>query len=275
MQVRALHDAAGEIDGIRFEALPPERAMAYFRRLGVQVTSDYRELWSVSQRRAFTVAKLTQLDLLEKVRDLIDRAIADGISLAEFTDSVEDDLAAAGWGGELSSSRLENIYRTNLASSYSAGEWEQIAESAAARAERGKRTLLTYHAVGDERTREEHEALSGTTLPIDDPFWDECYPPIDFSCRCWVTEETDASLERDGLTVSDRPATEYVTYRNPHTEEEIRVPQGVEPGFGQRNWDTAVRDELGRRLAATSPDLRRAIRSDLPAAGVQPKGKAA
>lgn len=45
---------------------------------------------------------------------------------------------------------------------------------------------LTYRTVGDERVREEHAILEGTTLAIDDPFWSTYYPPNDWGCRCDV-----------------------------------------------------------------------------------------
>lgn len=45
---------------------------------------------------------------------------------------------------------------------------------------------LTYDAVNDERTRDEHAGLDGTTKPIDDPFWDTYYPPNGWRCRCGV-----------------------------------------------------------------------------------------
>jgi SPP1 gp7 family putative phage head morphogenesis protein len=253
--------------GFEFESMPPEQAMAYFRALGITPTWDYRELWGLEQRRAFTVAKLTQLDLLEKVHDLIDDAIAKGTSLFEFQEALTDELTDAGWGGKAISTRLENIYRTNLATAYAAGEDEQLQESAQARAARGLRTLWTYQAVGDTRTRETHQERAGTTLPAEDAWWGNNRPPIDFCCRCWVDEETDMSRE------TERPDIPNVTYRNPQTGEEISVPRGVQPGFGTRNWDSAVGDELRRRLAQAKPEIRRAVARGIDRDKLQPRAK--
>lgn len=47
---------------------------------------------------------------------------------------------------------------------------------------------LQYRTAGDNRVREEHAALNGTTLPADDPFWRSYYPPNGWMCRCNVVE---------------------------------------------------------------------------------------
>ena len=45
---------------------------------------------------------------------------------------------------------------------------------------------LQYIAVGDELTRDDHEALNGLILPINDPIWDTITPPNGYNCRCSV-----------------------------------------------------------------------------------------
>ncbi|MDE5575493.1 MAG: phage head morphogenesis protein [Bacteroidales bacterium] len=49
---------------------------------------------------------------------------------------------------------------------------------------------LEYVTARDERVREEHRALDGTILPIDDPFWTQYYPPNGWRCRCTVRKRT-------------------------------------------------------------------------------------
>jgi hypothetical protein len=41
---------------------------------------------------------------------------------------------------------------------------------------------LQYRTAGDSRVRASHAALRDTTLPIDDPFWDEYMPPNGWRC---------------------------------------------------------------------------------------------
>lgn len=264
-------DAVDLPPGFEFFALPPAEAIRYFQALGIEPTWDYREMWTAEQRRAFTVAKLTQLDLLEFAYREVDRGIAEGMSLSEFQQRMTERLDEAGWGGVLGSSRLENIYRTNLASAYSAGEWERIEASAAERAANGEVTYLEFNAVGDSRTREDHEARSGTVLPVTDPWFLENTPPLDFNCRCWLTEHTESTLARYGLKPTERPDTPPVEVENPHTGERFTVPQGVAPGFGRHNWDTAVREIYDQRMAAALPAVRRAVGWGVTEVQLQPR----
>lgn len=48
--------------------------------------------------------------------------------------------------------------------------------------------MLKYITQQDDRVRASHAAMDGTTLPIDDPFWDEFYPPNGWNCRCTVQQ---------------------------------------------------------------------------------------
>ena len=52
----------------------------------------------------------------------------------------------------------------------------------------GDRYLLQYRTAHDEKVRATHAALHGVTLPPDDPFWDEYYPPLGWNCRCTVVQ---------------------------------------------------------------------------------------
>lgn len=62
----------------------------------------------------------------------------------------------------------------------------------------GDRYLLQYRTADDEKVRAEHASLHGVTLPMDDPFWDEYYPPLGWNCRC-----TAVQVRKDKYPVSD------------------------------------------------------------------------
>lgn len=47
---------------------------------------------------------------------------------------------------------------------------------------------LQYRTAADERVRESHALLHGTTLPVDDPFWQKFFPPNGWNCRCTVVQ---------------------------------------------------------------------------------------
>lgn len=48
--------------------------------------------------------------------------------------------------------------------------------------------FLQYRTARDERVRASHRPLDRITLPADDPFWDEFFPPNGWNCRCNVVQ---------------------------------------------------------------------------------------
>lgn len=76
---------------------------------------------------------------------------------------------------------LEAEYEFAVHSSQSAANWANLQENT-------DRYWLEYRTAGDERVRQEHDALRGTCLPKNDPFWQEYYPPNGWRCRCVAVE---------------------------------------------------------------------------------------
>ena len=84
--------------------------------------------------------------------------------------------------------RIDQTYNHNYlraeynfvnASATMAAKWEEFQQD-------GDRYNLQYRTAHDDRVRPEHAALDRVTLPIDDPFWEEYYPPNGWNCRCTV-----------------------------------------------------------------------------------------
>lgn len=252
---------------IELQPLPPKEAVDYFRRKGHQVGFAWQDVWQEEHGKAFTVAKAMELDVLEDLRGAVDRAIADGTTLAQFRRELEPVLQAKGWWGRKrmgdpltgeekevqlgSPRRLRTIYQTNLRTSYATGRWEQIQRTKA------RRPYLGYVAILDERTRPQHRAWHGVVLPVDDEFWQTHYPPNGWECRCTVRQYSDRDLDRYGLRVTDRPPMPTVEYVNPRTGEVQRVPVGIDPGWGYnvgRGAEAGARHYC-ERLAKAAPDL--------------------
>lgn len=81
----------------------------------------------------------------------------------------------------------------------------QFATSAAVMADKwvtfSDRYDLQYRTASDSKVREEHQALHGITLPKDDAFWQEYYPPNGWRCRCTVVQ-----VRKDKYEESDSKA---------------------------------------------------------------------
>jgi len=76
---------------------------------------------------------------------------------------------------------LRAEYNFCQASAAMAAKWEQFQQD-------GERYNLQYRTAGDDKVRPEHAALDRVTLPIDDPFWRDYYPPNGWNCRCTVVQ---------------------------------------------------------------------------------------
>lgn len=225
-------------------ALPPTEALDFFRKKGFAIGFDWRDVWKEEQARAFTVAKAVRYDILEDIRQAVDKALAEGQTLSQFKAELTPKLKAKGWWGKGpiydgktdrlvmsqlgSSRRLSIIYDTNLRMARAAGQWQRIERVKA------RRPFLRYVAVLDGRTRPNHRDKNAFIFPVDHPFWNEWYPPNGWRCRCTVSQLSQRDLDRkDWKVTPDKdiakiPKNEFI---NPRSGEVELIPSGISPGF--------------------------------------------
>lgn len=127
------------------------------------------------------------------IKDMVDFLQEDGkvVSFSDFKAKAEQ------IGKVYNINWLKSEYNTALAQSDMAVKWSDIQR------DKERLPLLQYDAVGDERTRPAHAALDGVTLPVDDPFWDEFYPPNGWGCRCTVRQLADGELKKPTIIPND------------------------------------------------------------------------
>jgi SPP1 gp7 family putative phage head morphogenesis protein len=231
------------IGAVSLAPLPPAEAVAYFRKKGLRKSFAWQDVWQEEHARAFSVAKAMRSSVLQDIRDYLDRAIADGTTFETFVKGLRPRLEADGWWGEKdmldpltgrlvtvqtgSVRRLATIFDTNMRTAYAAGRWQRIQETKEAL------QYLRFQTVGDDRVRLEHAAWDGTTLPVDDGWWDEHYTPCDWGCRCTVVQVSADQLAREGGAATEKPvAFPERAWTNPRTGEVVRVEQGIGPGWG-------------------------------------------
>lgn len=189
---------------LTLQAKPFDEAIHFFRSKGVRLSPDgWRDVWAAENVRAFTVAKVTAMDVLEDIRGAVDQAIEKGVSLTRFRAELSETLARKGWmkypglepAGEaaLTPWRLELIYRNNVQSAYMSGRYKQMIENA------HRRPFWLYDAVDDRRTRPTHAVHDGVVRRFDHPFWDVWMPPNGHLCRCSVRALSERQLRRRGL----------------------------------------------------------------------------
>lgn len=190
--------------------LEPKLAVDYFRAKGYDITWNWQEADAAAHARSFTVAKAVRLDVLTSIHSEVDRALSTGTTERDFIKTLTPRLQEAGWWGKQmvvdsaggieevqlgSPARLATIYRTNLATTYQAGRYQQQLGST------DTHPYWQYLAIIDGNTRKSHAAMHGRVFRFDDPIWDTMYPPNDWGCRCRVRALTAEQVKRMGLTV--------------------------------------------------------------------------
>lgn len=190
--------------------LAPEEAIRYFESKGYVIGFNFHDIEPEAHAKAFTVAGVLKLDVLNDLRDGLQSVLDNGDTLAGFKKNMIPLLEQKGWigkglvadpetgeleGKQLTPRRLQTIFDTNIQSSYGAGRWAQQMENA------GDRPFLERVAVMDTHTRPKHAALNGFTARIDDPCWDFMYPPDGYGCRCRTRARSADDVEKNGLTV--------------------------------------------------------------------------
>jgi SPP1 gp7 family putative phage head morphogenesis protein len=247
--------------------LPPEKAVEYFTAKGYKLTFRWSDMLAQAHAKAFTVAKVARMDVLQDIRGAVQKSLAEGQSLGQFRDNLEPTLKAKGWWGvqkmqdpltgeeknvQLGSPRrLRTIYRENLADAYVTGDFRAAQENSA------DRPYGQWHAVHDKSTRPSHMALDGKIFPLSDPFWKTHVPgKLDWGCRCYMTTLSEQELKDEGLKPSSSAGhmSEREVLVSRATGELRKVPVYKDPLTG-----TEIPAAVGRGYnpaeAAYQPDL--------------------
>jgi len=264
-----------------FPGPAPKEAVDYIKNKGWKPGWDYRDVWREEHAVAFTVAKATQVEVLQSIRTEVERAVTDGITLREFRKSLTPTLQKLGWWGRQdqvdpltgeiknvqlgSPRRLKTIYDVNCRTARAAGQWQ--------RAERTKKALpyLLYQVGSARKHRQEHLSWNGTLLPVDDPWWDTHMPINAYGCHCHVRQVSEGEkndLMQNGIpdpaapmeinpetglptgrrkrmttpVKTDAPPVKYRDWLNKRTGETIRVPEGIDPGFDTNPGKTRLQN---------------------------------
>ena len=116
--------------------MSPEEAIAYLEGKGLRITFNWNEMLDEAHARAFTVAKVMRLDVLQDIRNGLLDALNTGKTLRQFEKVLTPLLQSKGWWDKQivvdgqgqaqevqlgNPRRLKTIYQTNLQSAYMAG----------------------------------------------------------------------------------------------------------------------------------------------------------
>jgi len=265
--------------------LSPKEAIAYFQNKGYAITWNWEALWQDAHAKAFTVAKVTRLDILQDIREAVQKALSEGKTFRWFEKELTPVLQAKGWWGKQehvdertgevtdvqlgSPWRLQTIFRTNVQTAYMAGRYAAQMQNI------DDHPYWQYVAILDSHTRPSHRAMNGKVFRYDDPFWQSYYPPNGWGCRCRVTTrssddiaarslQVETSAGKLGTTlkqVSEKTGEmrEVATYRaiDPLTRKEIIVSPDVGWSYnpGAAAWESSVTRYTGDLAALAKREL--------------------
>jgi SPP1 gp7 family putative phage head morphogenesis protein len=177
-----------------------DEAVEHFRGL-VPVTDDeYKELEASQRARAFHLASMNELAVVQLVFDELDRAIQHGTPIDAFRKVMKEKLV-----GEraIPPSQVETMFRNATQLAYNTGRWSQITNPEVT----AIRPYWMFDAVMDTRTtRLICWKLNGTIKGHDDPWWLTHYPPLHHRCRTSVRTLRRSEALRRGLTLGDPDA---------------------------------------------------------------------
>lgn len=184
--------------------LPPSDAISYLEKKGFKIGWDWHETLDNAHSRAFTVAKVARMDLLQDIRQSLISAMQQGQTLEQWKASITPTLQEKGWWGKKtvinpegreqevqlgSPRRLRTIYDTNMQSAFAAGRYKAMLAGAETR------PYWEWRHITISNPRKQHVALNGRLFRFDDPFWNVAYPPSEWGCKCRVIARSAREVE--------------------------------------------------------------------------------
>lgn len=192
--------------------LAPEKAQEYLNGKGFNLSFDYDEMQGGAHHKAFTVAKVTRVDLLNDIFTSLNEAMASGETFKDWQKRIKPTLQKKGWWGEqeitnpktgevknvyIGARRLRTIFNTNMRVAYSVQRHDTMRKLQ-------HEEYWRYSSMFLPNSRDEHEKIDGTLLHRDDPFWLTNYPPNGWSCKCKVRAYSAAQAKKKGMTINKK-----------------------------------------------------------------------
>ncbi len=220
-------------------------------------TDSYIEGQGIVQDVAFTVAA-AKGQLLQDIRDAMDRSISNGESIDKFlvrfnniAASYTDDWPLKGgnsWRGAL-------IYQQNIRQAYNAGRHVQMTDPDVMKL----RPYWQWKHGNSEAPRLTHLALDGKVFPADSlPF----HPPAGFNCLCTVHSLSQRDVEKRGLEVQALQMGQSIDVVDPSNGQTRTVTLQPDKGF-DRIPGKSTSEQRAKLLERLDPELRKSVESEI------------
>lgn len=187
---RMLKRGGCEADGV-FSSKSPSGASDDFN-FEIDWTLEDTKALHAFRAETFIVAGVTSQSMLDMIKSEAEKAFTQGTTFQEF----QENLKLKGFEPD-NPYHLRTNFQQAIKSARASAEWKDIQDT------KEIFPYLRYVTMQDDAVRDEHRALDGIVRHVDDPFWDEYYPPNGWGCRCGkeqLTEEEangDPGIKRD------------------------------------------------------------------------------
>lgn len=182
--------------GDEFTLRPFEEAIADFQGREAVTKDVWLRMTGEERKRAFTVAYLAKLDMVEAVQSELQRSLEEGTDLRHFRKLMRLRFEERGWS-PLNPTHVETVFRTNVVGSYARGRRAQMTQPLMLKL----RPFWQIFTVADARRRPTHGAMHGKAVRAEDPFWTRAPLPWGFNCRCRVVARAEKWIEKNGVAV--------------------------------------------------------------------------
>lgn len=231
--------------------LPPEEAIAYFRQKIAIPSENSRQFEAEMHDFAYTVASLTNAEILGDAQWLIDRAISEGISFDVFLRQFDRLIGRKGWRPDPLPAgppdwRMRIIFETPIRRAYGAQRFKQMRSPQVMMV----RKYWQWRHRDSRLPRAHHKALHNKVFRADDPFWDIAYPSCAYGCKCGVSSLSERQMRQMGLSVSTPPDPNKIA------EDGFRRAPGTTP-------ESERLEVLSRGISRLSQPLQDQVKADL------------
>lgn len=139
-------------------------------------------------QHAFALAKSSSLSLTKRIKDMVENFIRKGKPVPKASEQIAE-------VGGFTEAYAETVYRTNLATAYTAGQMEQVQDPDISSVIQA----FEFESILDSDARENHAAAHGLLAATNDPIWEVYSPPLGYNCRCALRPVDRFELERRNL----------------------------------------------------------------------------
>ena len=193
--------------------LPSEDAVKYLQKKGIRVSKDWKDTLKKIKDDVFLITGVTNIKNLQYVRDLILKALNEGLPLKEFKEKIKDLLKLPDWHAKL-------VLTQNISNSYNAGrlklqleDWQDF-------------PYLRPVVIMDKKTTAicRFLYLSNLVIKINDPNLKYASSPRHFHCRTIWVVISETQRKRMGLKVVNIKDIPKKYWNDPHFQRLPNLP---------------------------------------------------